>query len=55
MVLPATNLTTCYACATHPPCVMSQGEGEEEETDELVSQVLDEIGINTNAQVRERL
>jgi charged multivesicular body protein 2A len=26
-----------------------EGEGEEEETDELVSQVLDEIGIDTNA------
>ena len=30
----------------------SQGEGEEEETDELVSQVLDEIGINLGSQVR---
>ncbi len=29
-----------------------QGEGEAEETDDLVSQVLDEIGINLNSQVR---
>ena len=26
-----------------------QGEGEEEETDELVSQVLDEIGVNLDS------
>jgi hypothetical protein len=32
----------------------AQGEGEEEDADELVSQVLDEIGITTNAQVRWR-
>lgn len=32
-------------------CVCCQGEGEEEETDELISQVLDEIGISTTAQV----
>jgi hypothetical protein len=31
--------------------LLLQGEGEEEETDELVSQVLDEIGINTSSQV----
>lgn len=28
-----------------------EGEGEEEETDDLVSQVLDEIGINTSSQL----
>ena len=28
------------------PCWPWQGEGEEEETDELVSQVLDEIGVD---------
>jgi hypothetical protein len=29
-----------------------QGEGEEEETDDLIGQVLDEIGISTTTQVR---
>ena len=29
--------------------VMLQGEGEEEETDDLVSQVLDEIGVTLNS------
>lgn len=28
-----------------------QGEGEEEETDELVNQVLDEIGVNLDEQL----
>jgi len=32
--------------------VPHQGEGEEEETDELIGQVLDEIGISTTTQVR---
>lgn len=31
--------------------VVLQGEGEEEETDELIGQVLDEIGISTTTQV----
>ena len=30
---------------------MLQGEGEEEETDELVSQVLDEIGVNLDSEL----
>ncbi len=28
-----------------------EGDGEEEETDQLVSQVLDEIGVDLNSQV----
>ena len=28
-----------------------QGEGEEEETDELVNQVLDEIGVNLDSEL----
>jgi hypothetical protein len=32
----------------------TQGEGEEEETDELIGQVLDEIGINMTTQVSSR-
>jgi hypothetical protein len=31
--------------------LLHQSEGEEEETEELVNQVLDEIGINLNADV----
>jgi hypothetical protein len=34
--------------------LLLQGEGEEEETDDLIGQVLDEIGINTTTQVRAR-
>lgn len=32
--------------------LLLQGEGEEEETDDLIGQVLDEIGISTTTQVR---
>ena len=35
---------SCCEAMLRAACV--QGEGEEEETDELVSQVLDEIGVN---------
>jgi hypothetical protein len=38
--------------AAAAPVLFSQGEGEEEETDDLINQVLDEIGIGTSAQVR---
>lgn len=41
------NFAAGYLCA--------QGEGEEEETDNLVNQVLDEIGIGNMAEVRESL
>jgi division protein CdvB (Snf7/Vps24/ESCRT-III family) len=30
---------------------MAQGEGEDEDADDLVNQVLDEIGITTSSQV----
>jgi hypothetical protein len=42
--------------STHrpPPPLAPQGEGEAEETDELVSQVLDEIGINLTNSVGAR-
>lgn len=33
-----------------PHCVC-QGEGEDEDADDLVNQVLDEIGITTSSQV----
>lgn len=34
---------------------MWDSEGEEEETDEIVNQVLDEIGINLSSDVRDGL
>jgi hypothetical protein len=43
-------------CMLPPPLLLlllpHQGEGEEEETDDLIGQVLDEIGISTTTQVR---
>lgn len=47
---PAGRVATRHA---RLPCRVprAQGEGEAEETDELVSQVLDEIGINLGSQV----